>query len=232
MAQSILNQAAEKGIGRTTTRNTTANKSERETIFAQTAIPASAPLILGGGGKSAGTALAGAFVALVQKHGADMLANLKACKDLNDEGRQAFIDALDETRAAWNRYWKGEEATPARKVNGVMIEATPGYKRGVKEGSKMDKLAPQFTRSAYIRLSEAKTYMRALLGGFSPTFDNGYHFVIAEARAYLSGKAKGNAEPKRAPTAMEKAQAYITRLGLNKRQMHKLAELIEAAADA
>ncbi len=225
MAKSVILNAPLKGVGSNVKADPSANVTERETVFGS--IGQSAPLILGGGGKAAGTALAGAFVALVQKHGADMLANLKAAKDLNGDGRQAFIDAIDETRAAWNRYWKGQEAKPETKTT----SAQDGYKRGIREGSKMDKLAPAMTRSAYVRLSEAKTYMRALIGGFSPTFELGYHGVIAEARMFLNGQAKGG-EEKRPPTAMEKAIAYIQRTGLNKRQLHKLAEQIEALADA
>jgi hypothetical protein len=170
-----------------------------------------------------GTVLAESFVTAVKVQGDELKGLLKRVHQLSLEGHKAFQDGLQKARDAANLYHKGREAkdgTPNR-------EPIDGYKPGIRAGSKLDKMAAPLTRSAFTRLSEATTFSKACQVGYTPDFSQNYHYIVVAARMFKDAKA-GKTDTRKLPTPMEKAMAYIERLGLNKRQRAALAEKIEA----
>lgn len=157
-----------------------------------------------------GQAVAALLVKAAQEHGNYLKRFLMDIVQLSQNGRSGF-------RVAVSKHLRDIR----RHVNAV--KGTPEYAAYAAAA-----------RSAGVRLSEAVTFSKAVDAGFMPNFEGiPYHSMIGSARTMLASESAVGPTQKRgrkATSAVDKAIAYIAKLGLKKADLVKVEAVVHDMA--
>jgi hypothetical protein len=175
--------------------------------------------------EAVGTVLAERFFDCVKAQGDELKGYLRQIFALSGEGHTAFRARLQKHRDEATVAYKGQEY----KAGTANKDEKPSIRPMYKAGSVMAKLAPQIAASAFVRMSEASRFSQACEKGFKPNWDNGYHVLVKLARHHYKKAIGKTTEDAPEVTPVEKALAYIKRVGLTKRQIHSLVAKLDAA---
>jgi hypothetical protein len=158
------------------------------------------------GEKAKGAAVADLLVKAVQEQGNKLRMFLVNIAELTQDGRSAFRVAVQAHLRQIRKHVQAVKGTPEE----------PAYAASA--------------RSAGVRLSEAVTFSKAIDAGFSPEWEGvPYHSMIGFARTFLQAEAAVGPTQRRgrkATSPVDKALAYIVKLGLTPAEMRKLEETI------
>ena len=157
------------------------------------------------GMQARGSAIAVSLFNLVKAQAGDMLRYLKDITDLNQAGRTEFRKVLEQKR---------------REMRSTAKEFA---------GSPFEDVTKRTGASAFVRISEALSFSKAVDAGFVPDFDTGYHWNIAEGRAFLESQSATGPTMKRgrkAQTKVQKACAFLDKLGLTDAEQKAIANAL------
>lgn len=157
-----------------------------------------------------GQAVAALLVKSVQEQGEKLKRFLMDIVNLSQAGRSGFRVAVSKHLRDIRKHVDATKGTPEHAAYAAA------------------------SRSAGVRLSEAVTFSKAVDAGFSPDF-NGipYHSMIGAARTMLDSESAVGPTQKRgrkAASPVDKAVAYIAKLGLKRSDLLKVEHVVHELA--
>lgn len=157
-----------------------------------------------------GQAIANLLIQSVQEQAGKLKRFLVDIAELDQAGRSGFRVAVGKHLKDIRRHVEAAKGTPEHAAYAASA------------------------RSAGVRLSEAVTFSKAVDTGWVPSFEGvPYHSMIGSARIMLASESAVGPTQKRgrkATSAVDKAIAYIAKLGLKKADFVKLEHVVHDMA--
>jgi hypothetical protein len=173
-----------------------------------------------------GTVLAERFFSAVKDQGNELRGFLKQIAQLSLEGHTAFQAKLAAHRKEANEYVNGRKGRDGNANRDPVQAMRPAFKPGSDKAREANTIA----RSGFTRISEAIRFSMACAKGYKvEDWTASYHVLVVKARTFYDKAIGKNRKPVEEQTPVEKALAYIERMGLTKRQIHSLVAKLDSA---